>query len=467
MLIALAFLFQAVQPTPALSVRGTPPGAYTVTDTTGRITDPLGVSATLRARQGAPLEAGSFGALSGSLPADTLRGRRVRVSGEIRTRDAGGASLWLRMDGGGRMLLLDNGAGRAIRGTAGWTAFDVMLPVPKETERVIFGLLLNGGGEASVRRLRVEALAATSADAPLAPEAQAQLDTAIALVRRSSLWRDTVSWSFVEPQVRALAAGSTTARDVYPAIRLLLSRLGDHHSFVMESRATSDWSAGRATNLDPVVRTVGDSVGYVSVPGYSGGAPDAIRKYAERMHALLLEVAPRVRCGWIVDLRQDTGGNMYPMLGGLRPFLGDGTLGSFEGPTRSAGAPWDATRIAVVPPATLAPLESAFVAVLTGPRTASSGEVVTVSFRGRPRTRSFGQPTAGLTTGNSMFPLPDGGSILLTTSVYVDRTGRRYGASVLPDESISPPSAGPGSRDETLDRAQGWLAASTGCRSSG
>ena len=157
---------------------------------------------------------------------------------------------------------------------------------------------------------------------------------------------------------------------------------------------------------------------------------------------------------------------MYPMLAGLRPFLGDGILGTFEGATRGSGVAWNATQVGVAPPNALAPLETAFVAVLTGPRTASSGEAVTVSFRGRPRTRSFGQPTAGLTTGNEMYGLPDGGALLLTTSVYVDRTGRRYGASVPPDESVGQPAGGAISRDETLERAKKWLAAVSGCRSS-
>jgi carboxyl-terminal processing protease len=168
-------------------------------------------------------------------------------------------------------------------------------------------------------------------------------------------------------------------------------------------------------------------------------------------------------CGWIVDLRANGGGNMWPMLAGLRPLLGDGPLGTFEGPV-GKGAPWRAgAGVGVEPPASLAALESAWVAVLTGPRTASSGEAVAIAFRGRPRTRSFGLPTTGLSTSNGTFPLPDGSMILLTTAVDADRTGRRYGEKVEPDERVESSTPVPPGNDPTIATAIRWLTQASGC----
>src|SRR4029077_20489098 len=122
--------------------------------------------------------------------------------------------------------------------------------------------------------------------------------------------------------------------------------------------------------------------------------------------------------------------NMWPMLAGLKPFLGAAELGAFVRPD-GAGPPWIAGQgVGVEPPSSLTALESSWVAVLTGPRTGSSGEAVTIAFRGRPHTRSFGQPTAGLSTANGTFPLPDGAMIVLTTAVDADRIGQRYGEKV-------------------------------------
>src|SRR5262245_64753385 len=91
--------------------------------------------------------------------------------------------------------------------------------------------LVRGVGDIETRnrKLSVENVPVTGA--PLGDEARRQLDSAIAITRRASYWRDTVSWPSVESDVRAFAVGAQTAADTYPAIRELLMRLGDHHSF--------------------------------------------------------------------------------------------------------------------------------------------------------------------------------------------------------------------------------------------
>jgi len=116
-------------------------------------------------------------------------------------------------------------------------------------------------------------------------------------------------------------------------------------------------------------------------------------------------------------LRSDTGGNMWPMLAGLKPFLGSKGLGTFVSPTGSSRPGVAGHGVGVDPPAALAALETAWIAVLTGPRTASSGEAVTIAFRGRPRTRSFGLPTAGLST--SRIRTTSGGPYLVCTAAFI------------------------------------------------
>lgn len=108
---------------------------------------------------------------------------------------------------------------------------------------------------------------------------------------------------------------------------------------------------------------------------------------------------------------QVAGGDMYPMLLGVGPLLGDGPLIGFTGRkgfryyvsyrdgALSVGGYTDRAPV-VVPAFSPAPP----VAVLTGPTTASSGEAVTVAFRGRANTRSFGAATGGVTTRATDLP---------------------------------------------------------------
>ena len=51
-------------------------------------------------------------------------------------------------------------------------------------------------------------------------------------------------------------------------------------------------------------------------------------------------------------------------------------------------------------------------------------------------TKTFGQPTWGLTTGNGSFDLADGGRMMLASTRMADRNGKIYIGSILPDEII-------------------------------
>lgn len=435
---------------------GTNPAAYTL-DANGRATDPGGATISLRS---AADTSATFGSVSSQLSADALRGRRVTISAELRTSGvSGGASVWLRVDQGATPLLLDNGSGQSLRGDTDWTKRSVSLPVPAEASSVVFGLLLQGRGAVSVRGLRLEVGEPIAPNAPPNAAAKAVLDEAFAIAKKSSLRRSEIVWDVVEPKVRALAAGAETSADVYPAIRYLLAQLGDHHSFLMPPSQSTQFRNGGAQNPAPEVRGLPRGVGYISMPGYSGAEPNAARTYAKQMHDSMANTIASVSCGWVVDLRPNTGGNMWPMLAGLKPFLGGGGLGTFVSPS-GPGPSWVAGQgLGVEPPSTLATLESAWVAVITGPRTASSGEAVTIAFRGRPRTRSFGQPTAGLSTANGTFPLSDGATIFLTTAIDADRTGQRYGDKVSPDVLVD----ATGTDDDPIPVAIEWLRQSAGC----
>jgi len=457
MIPTLLFALLALLQQPNWTLGGSSSGAYTLVSTRGFALDRNGATITLRSDTAS---ASSSGSITGSVPADRFRRRRVRIIADIEVKNAvGGASPWLRVDGKSGSLGSDYGTDNAVKGTSTGHR-EITLYVPAAATRIGFGLLLTGPGEATAKGLRIEAQPMSDVNAPLAPPAQQTLDSAIAIVRAQSLWRDTVTWSQVLPEVRAATAGAQSASEVHPAITMLLGRLGDHHSFIMKPQATRQFQTGGTQNPRPVVQASSDSVGYISVPAYSGAERQAMLAYAKDVQDSLASTLPRAGCKWVVDLRRNGGGNMWPMLGGLRPFLGEVGLGSFVSATGSAPL-WHASAVDVKPTPALAALDSAYVAVLTGPRTASSGEAVTISFRGRPRTRSFGLPTAGLSTANQGFMLPDGSMILLTVSVEADRTGRRYGEKIDPDEVI--PDGSPGT-DVQLDGAKAWLKSQPACK---
>jgi len=103
------------------------------------------------------------------------------------------------------------------------------------------------------------------------------------------------------------------------------------------------------------------------------------------------------------------------------------------------------------------------VAVLIDGGTASSGEAVAIAFRGRSRTRFFGEPTMEVSTNNTNFLLSDGANMILTIGVQVDRDGNEYQDGIQPDASV----ASPGQilapeRDAGIVAAEQWLASQSG-----
>lgn len=78
-------------------------------------------------------------------------------------------------------------------------------------------------------------------------------------------------------------------------------------------------------------------------------------------------------------------------------------------------------------------------AILFGPATASSGELVAVAFMGRNGARSFGSPTFGYTIANLPVLLSDGAVLSITGARVANREAVVVGGSLSPDEPSSTP----------------------------
>lgn len=123
-------------------------------------------------------EPSGFGALVQTIAASRYRGRRVRFSAMLRAWEVTGwAGLWLRVDGPGGTLELDNMQDRAFRGTTDWAEAWIVLDVEDHARRLLFGALLDGAGAVDLARLRFEeASADTPATIPLLPDEPQSLD---------------------------------------------------------------------------------------------------------------------------------------------------------------------------------------------------------------------------------------------------------------------------------------------------
>jgi C-terminal processing protease CtpA/Prc len=118
-----------------------------------------------------PGSTGAFGTFSQLVRADNYRGKRVRYSAYVRTRDASGpgAGLWMRIDGNGGSLAFDNMMTRPITGTTDWMMASVVLDVPDEATGIAFGLLLGSPGDAWIDDASLEVVGTDVRSTNMAP----------------------------------------------------------------------------------------------------------------------------------------------------------------------------------------------------------------------------------------------------------------------------------------------------------
>lgn len=400
---------------------------YAVERARGDPRDADGAALMLRA-DGVP--AARFGSSGFRLPAGAFVGSRVRLSADLLTTQAQGrAGLWLRVDGdGGKRLGFANSLAQPLP-PGQMAERELMLDVVEGARTILLGTLLEGQGEVRATSLRLRPV-----QRPPGESAQAILDVALPAIREHALHASRIDWERTERELRPRVAAMLPLQ-AYAELRTLLRQLGDGHSFVLDpGQSRQRREQARSAPL-PQVEADAEGIGRIVVPGFGSPDEDIEQAFVRALHEGIGKVAPRAQCGWILDLRGNGGGDMWPMLAGLRPLLGDADLGFFEDRT-GRSPPWRAGANVAMATSTSPDLTRAPVAVLHGPHTSSSGEIVAIAFHGRERTRSFGQPTSGQTTGNLSFELPGGGLLAVAATRDLDRGGRVQEGRLQPDVVI-------------------------------
>lgn len=241
----------------------------------------------------------------------------------------------------------------------------------------------------------------------------------------------------------------------------------------------------------PSGRMLDDDIGYINVPSnapfgmyYDLDTLPSKSTFASIGQQIIRDIDttnPAPLSGWVVDLQADSGGSVSPMVLSVAPLLGDGYLGGYvdkEGAitqwllqdgkyywvSNNAQEPNDQLIRWVNNPYVLGQ-SSPPVALLTGRGTASAGEATLISFRGRAKARTFGQPTSGLPNQPDARLMSDGAVLKLTIGLEMDRTGHIYGYNerIQPDQFSQPNyTLLPGSnQDPAVLAATEWLRTQT------
>ena len=248
-------------------------------------------------------------------------------------------------------------------------------------------------------------------------------------------------------------------------MQFVLDRLNDRHASLTILEANTA-PGDRPPPQIPRGKRLADRIGYLDLPGVVRANSVT---YLTLAHGLIRALDALGVESWVIDLRRNRGGDICTLLAAVGPILGDGIVGGFVD-ARGKCVPWILRRGRAAVghrgrflPATGCQISRPLpaVAVLTSVVTASAAEAVVVAFKGRRATRTFGEPTAGVPTGLEQVRLSDGAWLRASTSLFVDRTGRPYRSSILPDEAVDlGPKLSGAERDPVLATAVAHLAQS-------
>lgn len=181
---------------------------------------------------------------------------------------------------------------------------------------------------------------------------------------------------------------------------------------------------------------------YLQVPGIEAMGEN-VSVFAQMLSDTLSKYLNKKTKGLVLDLRLNGGGQFSSMVSGLAPLLGNKYIGggvnsdSIQTMTftlKNGNIHMNNYQMTTIKHKLNLNLEGLPVAIIIGPATRSSGSILGISFKGRPKTIFIGENTAsGYTTSNNYFPLGDNLFLNISTTNSIDRNNKVYKDVVEPD----------------------------------
>ena len=279
-------------------------------------------------------------------------------------------------------------------------------------------------------------------------------------LKKEYLLKDKVDWKVVEAETYQNLLQYNDFKGALKEVAVLFNKIRATHCKIIyqdneysipvklsKDNFSDQWRTKYASKPAFEAKVLDDKYGYILIPAikFNDLSAKNVHKVAQPLYdkIAVLKTQNNIN-GWIIDLRFNSGGHIYPMLLALYDLLGDnliwGTLNADKKQVStvklSDGKYMDnADKVSYIDPKG-ALLDKAKVAVIIGGLTASSGELTAIAFKGRKNTIFIGGETMGMTTSNFMRTLPYNATLVLSKAYDCDRNGIFY-EHIVPDIAIS------------------------------
>ena len=238
---------------------------------------------------------------------------------------------------------------------------------------------------------------------------------------RKALYADSPEWKAMKDSIIAETKTMTTMDQAHNAVIKAAAVAGGKHSTLLPPvKDTTTY-----VEIAPEVMLLEGNILHIILPAHSGvKVSDSLY-----IHSVLGFLQEHIDAqGVILDLRGNSGGNMYPMIAAVSPLLPNGVVINFKSRNRTTPIMLDfvMSQYGLSSGSVKKFLSNTPIAILTDDWTGSSGEATLLCFRGLSNVRTFGIPTAGYASANYTVPLASGYKLLITMSCDMARTGEIF-----------------------------------------
>lgn len=282
------------------------------------------------------------------------------------------------------------------------------------------------------------------------------VESSIDLIRSNAV--DTSNIRLIESTLYSKSKDLNSVSEVAPLYTDVFELLNDHHGGLKYKDKSYGWNKpasagnvylkGQLKNKKSVFSQVIDkNIGYIRIPGNDDFAFEKVDSIADDIISHINKINSQKVKAWIIDLRVSTGGNMYPILLGLKEFISGGNIvfGGFRNSKGESSGQWEIKDgkmlidgIELVRTTQLkVPLKKDIpILILTSCYTASAGEMTAISLIGRKNTYIVGEPTADYITAVQGFRINKDAGLNLSTDLVFDRNSKVYTSNILPDVEV-------------------------------
>lgn len=306
------------------------------------------------------------------------------------------------------------------------------------------------------------------------------VDSALNIFQHNSMYAHKLNWKTIRDTAFMLAKNAQTYNDAKPALQYAFNRLGDKHGWLVlndeeyrnpefkpdTGRISADIKAVAVKGPKLYNRIIDNRFAYISIPFFGGQTPEAMASYAQRIQDSICKNITTNTKGFIIDLRLNAGGNMYPMFAGISNIIGDGVISeSKDEKTNTTSSCSIKGNAILIDDSVFTAVKTNCgnfskypVAVIIGPITGSAGECLAAALHARENTILIGETTAGYTTANLGFLLPGvNNGVVIGVGVLKDKTGKEYVDNVPPDVEVIGDDFFNPEKDKKIKAAVQWL----------